>query len=91
MPGPAVQTDAEILEAVRNYSESDFHAVGTCKMGVDAAPVVHPRARLAASVTGTVQHGGRFEILHRLVYARPAHALRDLDLRRFPVGATLAR
>jgi choline dehydrogenase len=33
LPGPNVQTDAQIAEYVKNYLLSGYHVVGTCKMG----------------------------------------------------------
>jgi choline dehydrogenase-like flavoprotein len=45
-PGPAVQTDAQILDWVRAKAETVYHPVGTCKMGVDAMAVVDPRLRV---------------------------------------------
>jgi choline dehydrogenase len=50
-PGPDVDTDEELLAAMRSYSEADFHPVGTCKMGEDAQAVVDARLRLR-QVTG---------------------------------------
>jgi choline dehydrogenase len=38
-PGPAVRSDAEILESVRNNLISGYHPVGTCKMGVASDPM----------------------------------------------------
>lgn len=35
-PGPAVQSDEEILEDVRNRCSTVFHPVSTCRMGPDA-------------------------------------------------------
>lgn len=45
-PGPDVDTDEELLAAMRAYSEADFHPVGTCKMGADAQAVVDARLRV---------------------------------------------
>jgi choline dehydrogenase len=45
-PGPDVVTDAQAVEALRQYSESDFHSVGTCKMGTDDLAVVDPQLRV---------------------------------------------
>lgn len=45
-PGKDVQSDAEILEFIRDKAGSDIHAVGTCRMGADAGAVVDPRLRL---------------------------------------------
>jgi choline dehydrogenase-like flavoprotein len=44
-PGMAVQTDEEIIEACRQ-DDTCMHAIGTCKMGVDAAAVVDPELRV---------------------------------------------
>jgi choline dehydrogenase len=45
-PGPAVASDDEILEAIRNHGSSGYHPVGTCRMGRDARAVVDPRLRV---------------------------------------------
>ena len=45
-PGPAVASDEEILEAIRNSGSSGYHPVGTCRMGKDARAVVDPRLRV---------------------------------------------
>jgi choline dehydrogenase len=42
MPGPATQTDAELAAYVRQWAKTDYHPVGTCKMGPDALSVVSP-------------------------------------------------
>jgi choline dehydrogenase-like flavoprotein len=44
MPGPAVRTDAEIAAYARQFSKTDYHPVGACKMGrpEDEATVVTP-------------------------------------------------
>jgi choline dehydrogenase len=39
-PGADKQTDAELLEWVRNTAETTYHPIGTCKMG----PATDPRA-----------------------------------------------
>ena len=41
-PGKDVQSDAQILEYLRNTTTTVFHPVGTCKMGVDDLAVVSP-------------------------------------------------
>lgn len=46
IPGPDYQTDAELLEAARRYSQTIYHPVGTCKMGSDPLAVVDPRLRV---------------------------------------------
>jgi choline dehydrogenase len=45
-PGPAVRTDAELLEFARDNGATIFHPVGTCKMGSDALAVVDERLRV---------------------------------------------
>ncbi len=45
-PGPSVQSDAAILDAVRDTGASGYHPVGTCRMGRDADAVVDPRLRV---------------------------------------------
>lgn len=45
-PGPAVRTDEELLDYVRNYSGTTYHPVGTCRMGDDAGSVVDHRLRV---------------------------------------------
>lgn len=46
MPGPAVQTDAQIADCVRQKSESIYHPVGSCRMGPDADAVVDLECRV---------------------------------------------
>jgi choline dehydrogenase len=46
LPGPAVQTDAEILDAVRSTGGTVFHPVGTCRMGSDERAVVDTDLRV---------------------------------------------
>ncbi|NRO96649.1 choline dehydrogenase [Paraburkholderia sp. NMBU_R16] len=45
-PGLEYQSDAELLEAARQYSQSIYHPAGTCKMGNDALAVVDERLRV---------------------------------------------
>ena len=44
-PGSEIETDEQILEAARR-DDTCMHAVGTCRMGVDAAAVVDPLLRV---------------------------------------------
>lgn len=44
MPGPAYATDAQILEAYDRFGTCGYHAVGSCRMGKDAAAPVDPQA-----------------------------------------------
>lgn len=46
LPGIEVQSDAQLLEAARNLSQTIYHPVGTCKMGNDPQAVVDDRLRV---------------------------------------------
>ena len=46
MPGQQVQSDADILDFIRNTGGTTFHPVGTCKMGHDRMAVVDDRLRV---------------------------------------------
>lgn len=47
VPGHQYQSDAELLEVARNYSQSIYHPVGTCRMGIDSKEsVVNPRLQI---------------------------------------------
>lgn len=46
LPGPAAQSDAEIMAYIRQYSCCDYHPVGTCKMGNDEESVVDSELRV---------------------------------------------
>ena len=46
VPGREFQTDAELLDAARRYSQTIYHPAGTCKMGKDAAAVVDHQLRV---------------------------------------------
>jgi len=45
-PGDELQSDAELLEWVRNTSTTIYHPSGTCRMGRDARAVVDERLRV---------------------------------------------
>jgi choline dehydrogenase len=45
-PGAHIQSDAELLEWVRNNAETTYHPVGTCKMGQDTMAVVDAELRV---------------------------------------------
>lgn len=45
-PGPKVRTDAQIDEYVRRTCHTQYHPVGTCKMGVDQMAVVDPELKV---------------------------------------------
>ena len=46
LPGPEVRTDAEVLAYARQHGKTDYHPVGTCKMGVDQMAVVDPELKV---------------------------------------------
>ncbi|MCR9140020.1 MAG: GMC family oxidoreductase N-terminal domain-containing protein [Alphaproteobacteria bacterium] len=46
VPGEEVQSDAEILDAVRNMGGTVFHPTGTCRMGRDEHAVLDPELRV---------------------------------------------
>lgn len=46
IPGKEAESDEEILESVRRTGTCLYHAVGTCKMGVDTLAVVDPQLRV---------------------------------------------
>ena len=41
-PGAAVDSDEAILDWIRANSETAYHPIGTCKLGVDELAVVDP-------------------------------------------------
>jgi choline dehydrogenase-like flavoprotein len=45
-PGPHVQSDAQLVEFIRNEAETIYHPVGSCKMGRDPMAVVDDRLRV---------------------------------------------
>lgn len=45
-PGAHYRSDAELLDAARQFSQSIYHPAGTCKMGHDALAVVDDRLRV---------------------------------------------
>ncbi|GGH22828.1 choline dehydrogenase [Cribrihabitans marinus] len=46
LPGPKVQSEAELVEAAGRIATTIFHPVGTCKMGQDRSAVVAPDLRV---------------------------------------------
>lgn len=45
LPGPQVQTDADLLRKAGDIATTIFHPVGTCRMGPDAQAVVDPQLK----------------------------------------------
>jgi choline dehydrogenase len=45
-PEPNVRARPQMLDAMRMLSQSNFHAVGSCRMGTDADAVVDPQLRV---------------------------------------------
>ncbi|WP_154222587.1 GMC family oxidoreductase [Marinicella rhabdoformis] len=45
-PGSDVQTDEQIIEFIRQKSESIYHPIGTCKMGQDEMAVVDQKLKV---------------------------------------------
>ncbi len=45
-PGPAVTSEKDLIEDLRNRGISNLHPVGTCRMGVGSDAVVDPRLRV---------------------------------------------
>ncbi|SEN16060.1 Choline dehydrogenase [Gemmobacter aquatilis] len=52
LPGPQVQSDADILAYLRAEALTVYHPVGTCKMGVDAKAVVDPQGLRVQGIAG---------------------------------------
>lgn len=46
LPGPEVQSDAELTAYLRRAAATAHHPVGTCRMGMDAMAVVDPALRV---------------------------------------------
>ncbi|WP_413452539.1 choline dehydrogenase [Georgenia phoenicis] len=46
LPGKSVQTDEEIRSFIKKWGKTDYHPVGSCKMGVDDLAVVDPELRV---------------------------------------------
>ena len=45
-PSPALRTDKEIIEFVKETAETDYHPVGSCRMGVDELSTVDPTLKV---------------------------------------------
>ena len=46
LPGDNIKTDNEILNFVKNNGATVYHAIGSCRMGVDKDSVVGPNLKL---------------------------------------------
>ena len=46
LPGPAVQPDVDLEAFIRTTAETEYHPVGTCKMGSDPLAVVDEQLRV---------------------------------------------
>ena len=46
LPGPAIETDADLLNRIGSIATTIFHPVGTCRMGIDDGAVVGPDLRV---------------------------------------------
>ncbi len=46
VPGAGYQSDEQLLDAARQYSQTIYHPAGTCKMGQDGMAVVDERLRV---------------------------------------------
>lgn len=49
-PGPVVQSDADLLAYARSRGSTVYHAMGTCRMGIDQGAVVGPDLRVRGLV-----------------------------------------
>jgi choline dehydrogenase len=45
-PGPEVASDQEIRSYIRRFAKTDYHPVGSCKMGCDELAVVDDQLRV---------------------------------------------
>jgi choline dehydrogenase-like flavoprotein len=46
MPGAEATTDEQIRQYIRQWSKTDYHPVGSCKMGTDEMAVVDSQLRV---------------------------------------------
>ena len=46
LPGPQVESEADLIESIGNIATTIFHPVGTCRMGTDDGAVVGPDLRV---------------------------------------------
>jgi choline dehydrogenase len=98
MPGAAVQSDDEIRAYIKQWSKTDYHPVGSCKMGHDDQAVVdtHLRVRgmdglrvVDASIMPTLISGNTQAPSIMIGEKGAAHILQDAEL--LPADAGEAR
>jgi choline dehydrogenase len=46
LPGPEIESEADMIEEIRVRGVSNLHPVGTCRMGREVDAVVDPRLRV---------------------------------------------
>ena len=46
LPGENIKSDEEILNFIRNKGATVYHAIGSCRMGVDNKAVVSPSLKI---------------------------------------------
>jgi choline dehydrogenase-like flavoprotein len=46
LPGPAVQTDEQMMDAIKRMVTCGIHATSTCRMGTDDTSVVDPQLKV---------------------------------------------
>jgi choline dehydrogenase-like flavoprotein len=51
VPGPAVKSEQDLIDDLRNRGVSNLHSVGTCRMGTGTDAVVDPRLKVSG-ITG---------------------------------------
>lgn len=87
-PGPAVHSDAELLDAFRHGGQSGYHTCGTCRMGADADSVLDPQLRVRGvqglrvmdlSVTPTMISGNTNGPMMAMAWHAAELILRDAD------------
>ena len=50
-PGLGVQSDDEIIDVYRKRGQAGYHAMGTCRMGIDAGAVLDERLRVRGAAS----------------------------------------
>ena len=60
LPGPGAKTRDDLAAHARRFGKTDYHPVGTCKMGMDDMAVVRSTLRVAAGARPRRPPGRRF-------------------------------